>query len=187
MISWFVGLSPTSGSKPTVWSLLGILSLSAPTPCSFSARSVSLSQNKLKKNCKCISDLITPLLQTLQTVSTLARIRTKSSQVHKARQELTPSHLSDLASHPPPSDTLQQPPWSFCSSSARDGGPQGQRTLRTKTWRYPRKSRCQERQGQSKQRCGTLSQVLPRLLSGGVWGDTLAYGACGCQAQHGGF
>ena len=27
MISWFVSLSPTSGSEPTAWSLLGILSL----------------------------------------------------------------------------------------------------------------------------------------------------------------
>ena len=48
MISQFVGSSPTSGSSLTVWSLLGILSLSLPYSCSLSL-SLSLKINKLKK------------------------------------------------------------------------------------------------------------------------------------------
>ena len=49
MISWFMRLSPTSGSALTVWSLLGILSLPlSPLPhlCSLS---LSKEINKLKK------------------------------------------------------------------------------------------------------------------------------------------
>ena len=60
-----VGLSPTSGSVLTVWSLLGILSFSlslclslslspcAPLPCSLS---LSLKE-KRKKNCSCVKIL----------------------------------------------------------------------------------------------------------------------------------
>ena len=47
MISWFVGSSPTSGSKLMVWSLLEILSLSLSLSfCPSSACSLSLSQDK---------------------------------------------------------------------------------------------------------------------------------------------
>ena len=44
MISWFVSSSPASGSVLTVWSLLEILTLTAPPPLM-----LSLSQNKYKK------------------------------------------------------------------------------------------------------------------------------------------
>ena len=43
MISWFMGLSPASGSAVTVWSLLGILPLPLSL-CPSPARALSLSQ-----------------------------------------------------------------------------------------------------------------------------------------------
>ena len=46
-MSWFVGLSPESGSMLTAWGLLGIFSLSAPVPLVRSL-SLSLKINKLK-------------------------------------------------------------------------------------------------------------------------------------------
>ena len=58
MISWFMGLSPSSGSVITAWSLLGILSFSlslslCPSPAYALSLSLSLKKNtffKVKKN-----------------------------------------------------------------------------------------------------------------------------------------
>ena len=48
MISWLLGSGPMSGSAPTVWSLLGILSFSPLLPCSCSP-SLRINEHLFKK------------------------------------------------------------------------------------------------------------------------------------------